>query len=221
MDTSAFVEKLALVRMPNVFNPYRERCLAADRLDAPAIRQRNLTAYLEAAGTIASSVWFGRDLGYRGGRRTGLPLTDEMHLTILTGVFGGVQVSRATVGPPMAERTAGLVWNVIRRMETPPFLWNIFPFHPFEPGEPMSNRCHRATERRECEQFIPQLLDWLQPRIVVAIGQDAHRTLSNLGYKCTYVRHPSYGGHIDFVRGIERIFKRCFRSSSQANALKF
>lgn len=206
MDILDFVQKLAVVQMPNVFNPYSERCPEADQWAAPTIRRSNLAMYLEAAKCTVSSVWFGRDLGYRGGRRTGLPLTDEKHLTVFSSLFGGVELSKATVGPPVAERTAGFVWNVIRRMETPPFLWNIFPFHPFEPGKPMSNRCHKALELKECWWFVASLLDWLQPDIIVAIGQDAHRTLSNRGYDCTYVRHPSYGGHAEFVCGIEELY---------------
>ena len=52
-----------------------------DGPDAPAIRRSNLGLVLEAAlaGGI-SSLWIARDLGHRGGRRTGLALTDEVHL---------------------------------------------------------------------------------------------------------------------------------------------
>lgn len=206
MDTRAFIEELADVRMPNVFNPYRETCPDADLSQAPNIRRSNLVSYFDAAERIVSSVWFGRDLGYRGGRRTGLPLTDERHLTTFGLQFGGIEVTKATVGPSVSERTAGLVWNVIVRMETPPFLWNVFPFHPHEPGDPMSNRTHRAAESRECDHFIVKILDWLQPSTVVAIGQDAFRVLSRLGYEASYIRHPSYGGHVDFVRGVEQLY---------------
>jgi len=32
----------------------------------------------------SNTIWMGRDLGYRGGRRTGLALTDEAHLPLFS-----------------------------------------------------------------------------------------------------------------------------------------
>ena len=52
------------------------------------------------------TIWIARDLGYRGGRRTGVPLTDEVHLTHAAALMGGIALERATEGPAIAERTA-------------------------------------------------------------------------------------------------------------------
>src|SRR5262249_29263157 len=99
------------------------------------------------------SIWIARDLGYRGGRRTGLPLTDEVHLPTFSHVFGGLKVHRATIGPPVAERTAAIVWRMLRCISVPVFLWNVFPFHPYLPGEPLSNRCHSAVSGGRARRF--------------------------------------------------------------------
>jgi hypothetical protein len=206
MQIERFVEDLAKVRLAAVFNPYADRCALSDRNDAPAIRRANLTAYMHASEGHVSSIWFGRDLGYRGGRRTGLALTDEHHLSAFSARYGGIRVNRATDGPPVGERTATVVWSVINRLPEPPFLWNVFPFHPHEPGDPMSNRCHTTAERRSCERLLGVLLEWLKPRTIVAIGNDAQHALSDLGYDSRCVRHPSYGGQTDFVRGMDEIY---------------
>lgn len=206
MRIERFLNGLSGVRLDAVFNPYADRCPASDLSAAPAIRKANLQAYMRAAEDVISSVWFGRDLGYRGGRRTGLALTDERHLGNFSRRYGGVAVAQATSGPPMAERTATIVWDAINRLPAPPFLWNVFPFHPHERHDPMSNRCHTAAERRLCLPLIEEFLDWLRPTTIVAIGNDARKTLSELGYGCRYVRHPSYGGQADFLRGIEEIY---------------
>jgi hypothetical protein len=95
---------------------------------------------------------------------------------------------------------------MIRHVPVPPFLWNAFPFHPYEPGDPMSNRCHTAREARQCDSVIAALVDWLQPRRLVALGNDAHRALQRLGYDSICVRHPSYGGQAEFVAGICRAY---------------
>ncbi|WP_439952990.1 hypothetical protein, partial [Escherichia coli] len=76
------------------------------------------------------SIWIARDLGYRGGRRTGLALTDEAHLSAHAGLYGQLPLARATRGPAMTERTATVIWQVLRDLRRPIFLWNVFPLHP-------------------------------------------------------------------------------------------
>jgi hypothetical protein len=206
MRIERLLDDLAAVKLDTVFNPYADRCPISDLADAPAIRRSNLRALMRSAEGTISSIWFGRDLGYRGGRRTGLALTDERHLGTFSARYGGIAVSQATNGPPMAERTATVVWNAIGRLPAPPFLWNVFPFHPHDRADHTSNRCHTAAERRHCAPLIEALLDWLRPSTIVAIGNDARKALSELGYNCRNVRHPSYGGQADFLRGIDQIY---------------
>lgn len=204
---SSLVQALSGIELNHVFNPYLRRCDLHDRNDAPARRRANLEAALAAAvEQQIRTVWIGRDLGYRGGRRTGLPLTDEVHLDSLNALYNGIGLRKATKGPVMAERTAAIIWRVLRRIAQPVFFWNVFPFHPHEPGEPMSNRCHTARERQVCERFLYEVLDLLQPTTIIAVGGDAHRAIDRPGIECLYVRHPSYGGQSTFIRQIEAVY---------------
>ncbi len=208
MQVESFIEALAGMRLEDVFNPYIDRCEIYDKPNAPALRRKNLSSFLKAAfAKPVDSIWIARDLGYRGGRRTGLPLTDEVHLPAFSQVFGGLHLHRATIGPPVAERTAAIVWRMLRCISVPIFLWNVFPFHPYVPGEPLSNRSHSARERHASESFLTDLLDVLQPRRIVAIGGDAHKVVTNLGCSdCYYVRHPSYGGQNAFIASIAELY---------------
>jgi uracil DNA glycosylase superfamily protein len=207
MTTDDFVHALSTISLNGVFNPYRDRCRIYDRADAPYVRRANLRASLEAAiDTQVRPIWIGRDLGYRGGRRTGLPLTDEIHLPALSQAFGGVPLSRATIGPPVAERTAAIVWQVLARIGQPVFLWNIFPLHPFVPDDPLSNRRHTRKERQACQGLLLALLDMLRPDQIIAIGRDAHSALAEIGLPCHSVRHPSYGGQTAFIDGICELY---------------
>jgi hypothetical protein len=209
MRLETFIEALASMRLEDVFNPYADCCDIHDKPNAPALRRKNLSAFLKAASARPiDSIWIARDLGYRGGRRTGLPLTDEVHLPTFSRTFGGLRLHRATIGPPVAERTAAIVWRILERISVPVFLWNVFPFHPYLPGEPFSNRCHSTRERRVGEAFLIDLLDMLKPRRIVAIGVDAHRVVKDLkGPDCYYVRHPSYGGQNAFIAGIVELYR--------------
>jgi hypothetical protein len=207
MKPTEFVDALSSVRLDAVFNPYSDRCEVHDRADAPKRRRANLQAVLEAASRAdIDSIWIARDLGYRGGRRTGLALTDEIHLSAFSAIYGGLTLSRATKGPPVAERTAAIIWRVLMQVERPVFLWNIFPLHPHEPKESLSNRCHTRIERAIFRDLLVSLLDTLRPKHVIAIGRDAQLALSEFTVESLQVRHPSYGGQTDFVRAMSDFY---------------
>ena len=167
----------------------------------------NLQRYVEAtvAGGV-DSVWLGRDCGYRGARRTGIALTDEIHLTTLESHFGISGIVKATVGGPVKERTATEVWKMMREVKAKAFLWNVFPFHPFEDDNPMSNRRHTASEFTQCSELLVGLLEWMQPKTIVALGADAYRAVQRLGFAVSLVRHPSYGGQTAFAAGMRSLY---------------
>jgi hypothetical protein len=204
---SRFVDILAQMRLPDVFNPYAECCELHDRTDAARRRKNNLESVLEAAlDSKVDTIWMARDLGYRGGRRTGVPLTDEMHLDLVGRLLGGIQLKRATRGPVVAERTAAVVWKVLLRIDQPVVLWNVFPFHPHEPNDPFSNRCHTAAERQLTLPLLKSLITMFQPQRIVAIGRDAQMALRGLDIPVVTVRHPSYGGQGEFIASLYELY---------------
>lgn len=204
MVPTSFVDMLADVQLPAVFNPYRDICHENDLADAPKIRRQNLLNFILAARESGSpSLWVGRDLGYLGGRRTGIALTDETHISELNAKYPNMPCLRkATRGPNITERTASVFWRMINLVDESIFTWNVFPFHPHEPGKPFSNRCHTAKERRSVEPILVELLNILEPRQIIAIGNDAETGLTDLGLDCVKLRHPSYGGVTDFTKGV-------------------
>lgn len=218
MNVGDFLDDLSELRFPHAFNPYSEKCAVHDVDGAPDIRRRNLETILHAAMINGiDSLWIGRDLGYRGGRRTGLPLTDEAHLSSHAAIFGCGALARATKGPIVAERTATIIWRMLESVGRPVFLWNVFPLHPHEQGDPLSNRCHTRAERQACKSLLVWLLQTLNPRKVVAIGKDAQSALADLEIPAVGVRHPSYGGQTEFMSGITTLYKlpKDRRESSQ------
>jgi uracil-DNA glycosylase len=204
---NAFVATLAQLRLPAVFNPYADCCDVHDRSNAARLRKKNLELFLEAAlDSKVDTIWVARDLGYRGGRRTGVPLTDEVHLDKVGQLLGGIELQRATRGPIMAERTAAVVWKVLSRINQPVVLWNVFPFHPHEPDDPFSNRCHTAAERDTTMPLLLALIDMFKPQCIVAIGRDAQMALRELEVPVNTVRHPSYGGQSEFMASLYEMY---------------
>lgn len=207
MSSSTFVRKLAKLQFKDAFNPYSDGCEEFDRGDAPRIRRTNLQLVIDAAlEASVESLWIARDLGYRGGRRTGLALTDEAHLIDHAHLYGNLPLRRATLGPVVAERTARVVWQTLKEIDQPVFLWNVFPLHPHEPNDPLSNRCHTRAEREACRPLLIWLIANLQPKLIVAIGRDAGIALTDMGVAAEQVRHPSYGGQAEFIQGIRSLY---------------
>lgn len=223
MTPAAFVKALAAFSLDNVFNPYADVCAVHDRADAAESRRRNLRTYLAASAEIGvDTIWMGRDLGYRGGRRTGLALTDEYHLPELAKRYPGCQSRQATRGPAVAERTAAEIWAVLRVIDTPPLLWNVFPFHPHEPDNPFSNRRFTARELDQVDELNSALIAWLQIRQIVAIGQDAAQYAQRFGVKVITIRHPSYGGVREFREGMQKLYQlpdSALRRATQATLI--
>ena len=195
-----------------VFNPYSDHCREHDRYDAPRIRRRNLIRYLEGALDVrVYTMWVARDLGYRSGRRTGIPITDELRLERAAAMMGGVHLDRATLGPPLAERTSTLVWEMLDRIGEPILLWNAFPLHPHEASDPLSNRghTHRGHTRAEREATWPitlALIGMVRPKRIVAIGREAAEALAGADVTVLAVGHPEPVRQTEFVAGMETIY---------------
>ena len=208
MTPASFVHSLQQLEFDHVFNPYTDRCPVNDLADAPVRRSRILQSLLEAAACRpVDALWVGRDYSYRGGRRTGLAFTDDVHLGE-HALRWGLTMQRPVRGDPVRERSASVVWSVLSRIEATVFLWNVFPLHPHEPGNPFSNRSHNAQERRAGQSLLDQLVRLLQPSAIIAIGNDAEKAALRLERpaEVTKVRHPSYGGRTEFLDGMKTYY---------------
>ena len=166
-----------------------------------AIRRGNLQLYLEHIGR-PRMLLVGEAPSHRGGRLTGIPFTSE---TIMFRHLGP-EFRKATTGPSLStEASATMVWATIASIEPRPVLWNAFPFHPFVRGNPFTNRAPTSEELRIGAPFLESMLRLFPIQSVVAIGNLASRSLTQLGVVHEKVRHPSQGGKKKFVDGMARL----------------
>ena len=208
MSASDILKALENLDFDNTFNPYFERCPVFDAKEAPEIRRYYLCELLErAASADLDAIWVGRDLGYRGGRRTGLALTDDIHFSDHLSRWG-LEPERPTYGEPVAERTASVIWNILLQVQVPVFLWNVFPLHPFESDKPFTNRAHNAKERKAGTDILVRIVEYLKPKRIIAVGNDAYNVVSS-EISCgnvSKVRHPSYGGQNEFLITMQSLY---------------
>ena len=208
MTPYQFVEEIRGLDFSDTFNPYSDHCERHDLDDAPRLRSESLLAVLKAATKRGvDSMWIGRDLGYRGGRRTGLALTDDVHFLTHAGRWD-VTVEKPTKSE-MAERTATVIWSALERVKPSVFLWNVFPLHPHQANDPFTNRAHNVREREAGEELLSELVRLLKPRRLIPVGNDAASVTFRLydQRKVFKVRHPSYGGQNEFRKQIREIYR--------------
>ena len=201
-----FVADLARMRFENVFNPYSDTCEICDGPDAPAKRRRNLESVLSAA--VAGGVdalWVGLELGHGGGRRTGLPRTDDRRLQTHGTRFGLADLEPPTIAGRSVELTASAVWEALESVPGRVLLWNVFPLHPHKPGTSLSNRRHHPAEREAGIAILKRLKEQLSDAPIIAVGRHAEAALRRAGYPHDAVRHPAYGGKPDFLAGVAQL----------------
>jgi hypothetical protein len=181
-----------------VANPWVDEVPGLDRPGAAAQRIHNLRVYLDLHRE-ARWMLVGQEAGYAGCRFSGIPFTSE---DMLEGdrvhpVFAGQGLRRTSAfDKVMTERSARIVWPEIGDRGIA-VLWNSFPFHCHERGQPLTNRAWRPSDDRAglSDRILRHVVENLYPGVrVVAVGRKAEATLGALGVNVIAVRHPSQGG---------------------------
>ena len=218
-----FMRNLLSLKFTNVFNPYTDTCKFYDRENAAWLRKMYLRHVLtEAIERPIQAIWMGRDMGYLGGRRTGLAFTDDhrlrTHILRWSDLPNRREIDRPTFGLTRTEKSATAVWNLLPHIEENIFLWNAFPLHPYIPTNELSNRAHTLHERSAGREILEELLELINPKQLICIGVNAYElgcefVTGNLNV--IPVRHPSYGGVTEFTKQIKELYANSFTEKAQ------
>lgn len=157
MTIEQFVDKLSKVDSThNMYNPYTD-----------PIRANNLLIYLTYLQSHKPKhILIGEAPGHGGCRWTGIPFTDEYRLTEegSNGCLPLLQDGyRIVSDKPHKEQSATFIWNVLSEKAYYPVLWNVFPFHPHNPGDDNSNRTPTPDEVDKNKYVLTDLLSLFRP----------------------------------------------------------
>jgi uracil-DNA glycosylase len=205
----------------DIFNPYRDHCPSEDNHHSPTIRKENLFNYFSAhLRRRSQTIWVFEAPGYRGCRRTGLPLISEnLFETAERHLRPEKPFKKATRTGEMAEYSANAVWKMVAKLADTPLIWNAYPLHPFKAGDPLTNRTPKRSELTQAKSVLESVLSLFNPEGIVAVGRVAEKVLREQGVPCIYVRHPANGGIRKFQEGV-RDFTRRASSKEKAVQLK-
>jgi uracil-DNA glycosylase len=195
-----FVQALATATtLANVANPYQNPVACS-----------NLRIYLKAICSnrqYSGVLLVGEAPGQKGCALTGIPFTSERILNVSTHPFingtNGWKTKSSTT-----EASATIVWGHFQNLKNLPALWNIFPFHPHTQSG--GNRTPNKSEILTNAHFFNMLLQILCPKTVIAVGKTAAKHIplvltSTAFSQVPSVRHPSFGGKSDFIKGLKRL----------------
>lgn len=198
------VEIFTIPSGEDLFNQYKDTNPSVDRPGADSIRRENLKNYLASFDVRPTMLIVGEALGTWGCRFSGVPFTSETQLCQSMLPFTGRQSNNST--DPYDELTAKVFWNALRDHYSKFLAWNCIPFHPFDIRKgPLSVRNPQPAEIQRYISLLDKLYKILRPQRIVAVGRKAENALRSLGVNSViYVRHPSHGGTISFLNGIQK-----------------
>ncbi|KKN28357.1 hypothetical protein LCGC14_0854830 [marine sediment metagenome] len=215
-----FVNLLRKVKKHDLFNPYYDECESFDNMESAFVRRGNLANYLKIMLPKTDSLLVGEAPGHLGARKTGIAFSDEYHLQKINKLLG-TKLRIATnniISKDMfvKESSASFVWEILSELETPPFLWNIIPFHPFNYPKSLTNRTPKTPDYHVSKEVIDYFFEHFKFDTIYAVGQTANKYLQKLGLDPILLRHPSFGGSPIFKR---QMFKY-FTKKKQTNILE-
>jgi uracil-DNA glycosylase len=205
---SSFVERLAAVETGPASTNFFSHAVPEN-----ALRRQNLEIYLqEMLDRQPRLLLVGEAPGFRGMRITGVPFTNRTILGGPANSFGLFGPGKGYVLPPeaagvAAEPTATVLWQVLEEVGLLPLLWSAFPWHPHQPGRPMSNRTPKPSETKLGTPFWQELSELFGISSIVAVGNVAQHSLLRSGLAAPRIRHPAHGGRSGFKRGLEQLME--------------
>lgn len=200
-------------RSANVFNPWGE-CDPADAYpNGSEMRLDRLAAHFACDPKF---LLVGEAPGYQGCHFSGVAFTNEkLLLDGIPRVKANLRIT--TRERPWSEPSATIMWKTLRELEidADTVMWNAFAWHPFKPGDPLSNRAPTDAEVKAGAHVLRSVLQYFRGATIIAVGRVSERALNQMDVQPNgIVRHPSMGGAKSFREGMASFVEKRNRSTA-------
>ncbi len=145
--------------------------------------------------------------GYSGCNITGIPFTtvkiiEEKPHKIFDDLKDDIYK-----GEYFSDISGAIIWDYLGNKGTLPLFWNSFPFHPYKKYKKLTNRKPIKSEIEEGIEYINDLIDIFNPKTIASLGRYGQISLQKIypNKSIKYIRHPSYGGKADFIKGMNSL----------------
>lgn len=193
-----------------------------DYSDEGERRWQNLSSYLGYMEVEQPDLLMvGEAPGYRGSSVSGVPFLSEY--TIRKRQNAALRLPFYQYAPAPSESSWGgyeatstFMWDTIDAVNPPklPFLWAIFPNHPYESGNSYTNRRPNAQEITDYISIIRKIAGYYAIGTIVAIGNVAYDTLvKTTSSPIVKLRHPARGGAQRFRQGFLELTDKIYGES--------
>ena len=145
--------------------------------------------------------------GYSGCNITGIPFTTVKILNEKPHrIFYDLE-GELFKGKVFGDISGAVIWDYLGDKEKIPLFWNAFPFHPYRKYKKLSNRKPVKKEIEEGALYIEDLIEIFEPKVITALGRYGQLSLEKIfpNMEVKYIRHPSYGGKEEFIKGIDSL----------------
>ncbi len=192
--TSQFWDRLTSYEGENVFNPWSNDDPHDVLYMGATARKWRLEKHFDRD---ARYLLIGEAPGYRGCHFSGIPFTCEKQLCDGIVPVLGRHERITTRNLPWSEGSATIIWSTLYELDIAEstVMFNAFPWHPHQPGDPLSNRTPTARELTTHADVLGMVVREFPDAKRIAVGKAAAGTLGGLGFQIHHeVRHPSMGG---------------------------
>ena len=169
-----------------------------------SIRKENVIRYLTKMKKINSTtLLLGEAPGYKGCRLTGIQFTSEK---ILKENYFFSNENYKFINPLNkleSEISATIVWNELKNYNILPLIWNIYPFHPHQKDNYLTNRTPTLQELKLGKNILMDLMKIFNIKKILTLGRKAESQLVDLNINSQYIRHPANGGKKEFITGLQ------------------
>lgn len=202
----AFVDCLAACATPDgkSKNIYREET-----------RYENLIRwFMNFKDVPGSAIFVGEAPGKKGAQISGTPFVSPKVITCRIDPWGELHPENGYRIPPgekitQSERSATRFWKHVPPCFDGlprPFIWNIYPFWPYRyESEVAVNRTVNIAEKEFGKPWLAKVIGMFPRSRVVAVGDDAEKTLKSMGLDVLKIPHPSRGSDDRLIAALQRV----------------